>query len=249
MVTPMPDAGPALARAPTPTVDDRRSLATTLRGTPTVLWPFVCEHCEEKAPFRTPVSSSRVGRFALRCTLDSCSGLRVFEFLGDEISDEYESERRDFAADLAVRGRALREVSNLANAATDLYLLGRLAHNSDEQDAAFRGAAIHLRVAADYLLEVYVLRYGIRKRRSSTMGKAIEAIEKRGEGRDRIKRGRVKKFLVAARYIKHLGDTAAHVALRRQSEEIEPVKSKVFEGIEMLEQLVDCTVLRRRSAA
>jgi|HubBroStandDraft_1064217.scaffolds.fasta_scaffold16399_2 hypothetical protein len=195
-----------------------------------------------------PITSRSVGTFALRCVLDSCNRVRVFQYLNDEVSDELTDPPPPYCTDLQSRGPVLQEVARLSVAASELTLLGRLAKDSDERDAAYRGAAIHLRVAAEVLLGAHVLKLGVRKRRKLDLDELIEKI-RTGQGGAMLRDGKRSAAVRCAEYVQELGNTSAHSLRRKRSREIPPSRGNVLIAIVRFEELVNATRLRRRGAS
>src|SRR5580658_8531261 len=91
-------------------------------GNPDLPLEFECQFCGQRSAVMAPITSRSVGTFALRCVLDSCNRVRVFQYLNDEVSDELTDPPPPYCTDLQSRGPVLQEVARLSVAASELTL-------------------------------------------------------------------------------------------------------------------------------
>jgi hypothetical protein len=168
--------------------------------------------------------------------------VRVFEFLNDRLSEEFEHSVPKYAEFLASRGRVMREVGETIVSASELHLLGRLAPDLAEADAAYRGAAVHIRIATELLLGGWVLQLPKRKRRKLDLNDLIKMV-RTSSNRRRIHSGKTRVLLRNAEVIRRLGNTAAHSLVRRRSQELPPTRSNVYRGIDSFRQILGCLTL------
>jgi hypothetical protein len=113
----------------------------------------------------------------------ACNRVRVFSFL--QLSDSQPSAgaippvplsevppalpNYPIIAQLAERGGYRREIAEFLTYACDLDMIGQLEPDPDSRDAAYRGAAVFLRVAA----ELFVARCILRRKRFTRKGRKV----------------------------------------------------------------------------
>jgi hypothetical protein len=206
--------------------------------------PFICtcDHCNMQATFVAPALVPSATRFAVRCFLD-CKRIRVFDFVDGEISAELGHVIPPYCKDLVIRGARLRELAESVVGASELRLVAELSGGDpDAEDSALRGAAIHLRVAAESAV-AYALDLGIKQQRRLQLRDMKDRV-KRGDASKRLKSGRQTDFLQELDWLRNLGDTAAHPLLKQISREIPATPGNLVKGFERLKTMLDCVEFR-----
>jgi hypothetical protein len=137
-----------------------------------------------------------------------------------------------------LQGGYLEAAVNLVRDAVELHLIGQMNTDTSAKDAAYRGAAIHLRVAAQALIAGYVLQMDDQGIRDSTLGRLIGELGD-GHGSSRIKKGQRSAVLSSLDYILRLGDTAAHPFLRDPARELPPTRGNIEIGFDKFDEVAD----------
>ncbi len=201
-----------------------------------------CPHCQQAGELFAPMLSARPGAFTLRCLLDSCNRMRGFHYLDGHVDLEIVSRAVPYYQPLKLHHGYLEVVAGLVQDAVDLHLIGQMNTDAAAMDAAYRGAAVHLRVAAQLLVAGYVLRLGESELRDFSLGPLIGKLRK-GFGRSRIKKGRRPEVLSSLDYILRLGDTAAHQFLKDPDREVPPTRGNIEIGFDKFDNVVDAVRL------
>jgi len=186
--------------------------------------------------------SDRPGAFTLRCLLDSCNRMRAFHYLEGRVDLEISGRALPYYQALKVQHGQLETAVGLVRDAIDLHLIGQMNTDPAAMDAAYRGAAVHLRVAAQLLVAGYVLGLSDSELRNFSLGPLIGKVRK-GYGWPRIKKGRRSEVLSSLDLILRLGDTAAHQFLKDAGRELPPTRGNLEIGFEEFDRIVDAMKL------
>ncbi len=186
--------------------------------------------------------SDRPGAFTLRCLLDSCNRMRAFRYMAGRVDLEVSGRSLPYYQALRLHHGHLETAVGLVRDAIDLHLIGQMNTDATAMDAAYRGAAVHLRVAAQLLIAGYVLDMSDSELRDFSLGPLIGKVRK-GFGWPRIKKGRRPEVLASLDYILRLGDTAAHQFLKDAQRELPPTRGNLEVGFDEFDRVVDAIKL------
>jgi hypothetical protein len=186
--------------------------------------------------------SDRPGAFTLRCVLDDCNRMRAFLFLKGKVNSELNSRRIRYYSAFKVEGDYLEAVADMIRDAVDLHLIGQMNTDQAAKDAAYRGAAVHLRVAAELVAGGYILELDESKLRELSMGQLMTQIGK-GRGDSRIKDGQRSTILTALDYLLKLGDTAAHPLLKDPKREVPPTRGNIGRGFDEFDKIAEALII------
>jgi hypothetical protein len=189
-----------------------------------------------------PLRSSRVSAFATRCVEDGCGRVRAYQFKDGLIGPEIELRRIAHLTEMRLAHGPLELVADLLRDAAELQVFGRTKTDPDARDAAYRGAAVHLRVAMEVLLGAYVLGLSDEERRPLRLSGIRKRID-RGSGWNRIKKGQRKVLSGAITYLTDLGDTAAHPLLSVSARETPATRGTVVRGFDEFEKMLGAVKL------
>ncbi len=202
---------------------------------------FECPNCRGTGDLFAPMLSERPGAFTLRCVLDDCNRMRAFFFLKGQVNSELTGRAIRYYEALKLKRGYLEAVADMLRDAVDLHLIGQMNTDQAAKDAAYRGAAVHLRIAAELLAAGYILKMRESKIRESSLGPLITQVKK-GDGDSRIKKGQRFIILRSLGYLLNLGDTAAHPLLSDPKREVPPTKGNIGRGFDEFDTMVDALI-------
>lgn len=214
--------------------------------------PFLCScrYCSDERMFFAPLWISKPSAFVTQCAATDCSRSRAFDSVFGAISEELEGKSLPFVPKLKSKGGPLEEFADHVANAAELYTFGLMNRDPNAKDAAFSGAAVHLRLAGEAIAGGYILGRTRQQRRDETLRSHLSALNghrRRGVrathgGQRRIGHhfvpGLRSSTIVSLDTICRLGDTAAHVLLRDPSRELPPTRMNLQKGFEAIEQIV-----------
>jgi len=184
---------------------------------------MICQHCGWASSIRPPQTTprpqpSRPVRFAMKCLGNvgrsgDCRRVRVFSYLEVDRGDSVLSE----VAPLLPTYRFIREMSqyrgrrqkiaDLLISACDLHMFGLLETNPDSRDAAYAGAAFHLRKAA----ELFLRRVIVQERNYPPQFSIRQLLDRLKQSPPTLRKGaRGAQLARSLQFIFDIGDVAAH---------------------------------------
>jgi len=186
-----------------------------------------------------PALSRKPSAFAMRCPLDGCTAVRAHEFKDGAIGPTINRWRESYLEQLRLQRGVLELVADLVSGAIELHLWGQTNLDTSAKDPAYRGAAIHLRVALEAILGGYVLDLPEPVRRRTKLNVMIRRIEGGRYARSKIRAGHRETLVTAVKFLRDLGDTAGHPLLTKPEREIPATRGKVAEGLESFQKVVE----------
>ena len=195
-----------------------------------------CPYCKGVGELFAPMVSTRPGAFTLRCLLDDCNRMRAFFYLKGQVNSERTGRGIRYYSTFKQQSGYLESAADLIRDAVDLHLIGQMNTDPGAKDAAYRGAAVHLRVAA-HVLVGYVMKLDESKLRGFNLGALIGKVRE-GYGWPRIKKGQRSMLLSSLDYILKLGDTAAHPFLKDPGREVPPTRGNLEIGFDEFDKIV-----------
>ena len=200
-----------------------------------------CPHCKEVGELFAPMVSTRPGAFTLRCLLDECNRMRAFYYLNGQINIELSGRGIRYYTEFKLKRGYLEASADMIRDAVDLHLIGQMNTDQGAKDAAYRGAAVHLRIAAQ-LFAGYILEMNESELRNHALGPLIGRIRK-GDRWPRIKKGQQSTILSSLGYLLNLGDTAAHPLLKDPRSEVPPTRGNLERGFDEFDKIADALII------
>jgi len=183
--------------------------------------------------------ATRPGAFTLRCLLDDCNRMRAFQYLNGRIDLELSGRGLPYYNEMKLHPGSLETAADLVRDAVDLHLMGQMNTDAGAKDAAYRGAAVHLRIAAQIFVGGYIMGLDPNRlrQRGHSLGPLIGKLRKK-VGRSKIRTGRKKIVLGSLDYILRLGDTAAHLLLEDETRELPPTRGNLEIGFDQFDKVI-----------
>lgn len=184
-----------------------------------------CGHCGWTSTIRPPDYApnprpSTPARFAIKCLGDSensepCRRVRVFSYLDVSPPGPTLSEvvpilpLYEFIHEMSEYGGRREKIAGFLVAACDLHMFGLLETGPESRDAAFAGAAVHLRKAAELFLRRVILQEREHPLSNRSIGDLLKRLKKSPPP---TLRSAARPTLVARRlqFIFDVGNIAAH---------------------------------------
>ncbi|HYY92743.1 MAG TPA: hypothetical protein VE955_12215 [Candidatus Dormibacteraeota bacterium] len=179
--------------------------------------------------------SDRTGAFTLRCLLDDCNRMRAFYYLGGQVNSEVTVRDIPYYTMFKLQHGFLGNAADLIRDAIELHLVGQMNTDAAAKDGAYRGAAVHLRVAAQ-LVAGYVMMMSESDLRNFNLSQLIGKLRK-GQSWPRIREGQLSEVLSSLDYVLRLGDTAAHQYLKDPSREVPPTRGNLGIGFDEIDRV------------
>jgi len=167
--------------------------------------------------------------------------MRAFYYLNGQIDLELSGRGIRYYTTFKLQGGYLETVADLIRDAVDLHLMGQMNRDQGAKDAAYRGAAVHLRIAAQ-LFAGYILEMNESELRNHALGPLIGRIRK-GDRWPRIKKGQQSTILSSLGYLLNLGDTAAHPLLKDPRSEVPPTRGNLERGFDEFDKIADALII------
>jgi len=168
--------------------------------------------------------------------------MRAFFYLNGRIDAELSGRGISYYTTFKLEGGHLERVADLLRDAVDLHLIGQMNRDQSAKDAAYRGAAVHLRIAAQ-LFAGYIMDVSENELRNYLgLGPLINKLRK-GNPWPRIKKGQQSIIDSSLVYLMNLGDTAAHPVLRDPKNEVPPTRGNLQRGFDEFDKIVDAVKL------
>ena len=197
-----------------------------------------CHSCPNTHAFMSPIFPVGYGNFGMRCPQQDCNRMRILQFIDGRVVGELpHPPNKALAKAFLARDGTLREIGETLVGAFDLSLVGRINRDAEIRNSAYRGAAVHLRVAAELFVGEILLgltRDELRKRHYSGMVKELHDGGAPGKFRHGDA-GTVSEICKGLWYIADLGDTASHSVLERVAHETPATRLNLEKGFEYFE--------------
>jgi len=165
--------------------------------------------------------------------------MRAFHYLNGQVDLEILGRAIPHYDTMKLHPGILETAADLVRDAVDLHLIGQMNTGAGARDAAYRGAAVHLRVAAQIFVGGYIL--GLEqsrlRHRDHSLGPLIGKLRNR-RGRSKIRKGKKHQVLESLDWILRLGDTAAHLLLEDANRELPPTRGNLEIGFDKFDNVI-----------